>query len=144
MIEHFKPYPIDDECWNGEKPHCKGSDWRLEDGTIQTGKRYDCWFGGGETIIINEQEIIVKGEIKIQSNDTLFIFYGLNSPWILISSIPKNIYLKSEQNNPSLLAQEIRKAMKTEPFQSHFGKLFLARVPEVLNYSFEKDVLNHA
>lgn len=134
MNEHFKPYPIADEQWNGEAYHCVGSEWRLEDGTIQKGKRYDCWFGGAETVTVDGVEILASCEIKVK--DTLFILRNLYFPHIIVSNIPKNLYLSSEKDSSALIGEEIMRAVHSEPFQSHVGKLFLNRAPKALNYSF--------
>lgn len=138
MNEHFKPYPIDDEKWNGEIPNCNGSQWRLKDGTTLTGKRYDCWFGGAETVTVDGVEILGRGEIKV--DDTRFILQNLYNPVIRITNIPKNVYLLSDQHSPAMIGEYIKRAMDKEPFQSHVGQLFLNRVPEALNYSFDRPI----
>jgi hypothetical protein len=135
MNERAKPYPIGDKEWNGEAFHCAGSEYRLEDGTIQIAKRYDCWFGGAETVTVNGVEILGRCEIKV--DDILFILRNLYHPVIQISSVVKNIHFMSDHDAPAMIGKIIEKAMDKEPFRSHVGQLFLNRVPEVLNYSFD-------
>lgn len=126
------------EQYSGYEPHGKGSEWIIDTkGTKQISNLWRCYFGGGETIDIDGdgvQDTLVKGEVNI--GEYCYSMYGLVKPVLTITNAFAGIYLNSERDSGKVFEQYFRKHLNKEHFQNTFGKLFIKRISECLDYKF--------
>ena len=119
---------ITDEQWRGDASYNKGSEWMLEDGSIERADNYVCFFGGGE---------VVSGKLALADfliGSIKFMITGLIYPTLSITTLTSGF--NSDTHSPKLFDTHYRKYLEASPFRSEIGKLFIERIPDCLDYSF--------
>ncbi len=126
------------EQYSGYEPSGTGSEWIIDTkGTEQVSNLWRCYFGGGETIDIDGdgvQDTLVKGEINI--GEYCYFLCGLVKPVFTITNVSAGIFLNSERDSGKVFEQYFQKHLNNVCFQNTFGKLFIKRISECLDYKF--------
>ena len=116
------------EQLRGDEPVSKGKlYYNYQTDEIVMFDRYSSEWGGGE---------IVEGrcvEAVFTVNKYHFLFLGYNDKRLIIS---KNHMLQYDSTDcaPQICEGILKKVRKHEFFDGYFGKMFLKRLPDVLNY----------
>ena len=131
------PYDAPYEHWTGQQPACEGSIWQLSPGVMQSARRFEAWFGGGDVLDADQDGVLdtlVSADVTIHG--THYVLYGLHYPTLHITDVVRKVYLRSEADAPALLAKEID-AIKSPEFRAcRFGRLFFARIGDCLNFTY--------
>lgn len=129
-------YEPTEEQRRGDAPTCAGGEWILEDGMKVTAQVYNCYFGGGEAIDTDgdgKVDTAVKAEFNLQG--FIFFLWGLYMPVLKVIDACGPGF-DSAEDAPRLFEAYFKKIKHFDCLQSEFGKLFLRRIPDCLNYSW--------
>lgn len=137
MSGHFKPdEKITDDQWAGNIPVCPGSIWMTDAGKMQA-RKYQCWFGGAEIIGDGESAKLVKADID--SDGYNFSIFGIVRSILTVRKIGEvwsGDCFDLARDHPRQFEKYAR-YLRGEAFDSYVGRMFIKRLPELLDYHFD-------